>query len=73
MAVVHLVFVLALQPSNAELLYNDIDKGVSVPTDVWLDLAGHVTKGLRGEEKITKNIPTPNLLRRLQHPASPPP
>jgi hypothetical protein len=47
-------------PSNAELLYNDIDHGWDgLPSDWWLQLAGHAARHLNGTEHITKAMPSP--------------
>lgn len=46
-------------PANAQLLYNDID-GEHVPSDWWLQLAGHATRALGGTETIMEKMPTPS-------------
>ena len=44
-------------PANAKLLYNDIDAGVKVPSDWWLQLAGMATEALRGGAQLKKSMP----------------
>eukprot|EP01050_Picozoa_sp_SAG11_P016817 SAG11_NODE_2342_length_3489_cov_9.358112_1_plen_624_part_10 len=45
-------------PANAELLYNDIDAGVTgLPTDWWLQLAGQAGVALKGGPPLSTSMP----------------
>ena len=44
-------------PANAQLLYNDYDKGVEVPSDWWLQLAGRAAESLHSGTALPSDMP----------------